>query len=187
MVVNYSDLNPTNIYKLMSNSVVPRPIAWIVTKDNGVINIAPFSYFIPLSSKPPIVIVSIGHKEDGTLKDTLVNIRETKKATICFVDEAHIEDMNKTALSLPREESEAKKFNINTKNILEDFPPIIENVESAMFCEFFDELDLGGKTIPVLLEVKHQYFKEEIIDENFNFKLGNIARVGKNYARLDDI
>ncbi len=187
MRVDYSDLNSTDIYKLMSNSVVPRPIAWIITEDDGIINIAPFSYFIPLSSKPPVVIVSIGHKEDGTPKDTLFNIRKTKKATICFVDEEHLEDMNKTALSLPKEEGEAKKFGIVTKKVLDDFPSVIADVESAMFCEFFDELDLGGKTVPVLLEVKHQYFKDGIVDESFNFKLGNIARVGKNYARLEDI
>ncbi len=62
MIIDYKDVNDLNRYKIMSDTVVPRPIAWIVTEDEGVINAAPFSYFIPLSSNPALVIVSIGQK-----------------------------------------------------------------------------------------------------------------------------
>ena len=72
-------------YKLMAQTILPRPIAWVVTEDNGVVNIAPFSYFIGLSSEPASVLISVGHKEDGTPKDTLANIRKNRKCTICIV------------------------------------------------------------------------------------------------------
>ncbi|MGB5866837.1 MAG: flavin reductase, partial [Arcobacteraceae bacterium] len=86
MIIDYKDVNDLNRYKIMSDTVVPRPIAWIVTEDDGVINAAPFSYFVPLSSNPPVVIVSIGQKEAGVPKDSLHNILKHKKATICFVN-----------------------------------------------------------------------------------------------------
>ena len=79
MLINYAAIDPNTRYKLMSQTVTPRPIAWVVTEDGGIVNIAPFSYFAPLSSEPPVVVVSVGHKKDGSPKDTLANIQKTKK------------------------------------------------------------------------------------------------------------
>ncbi len=184
MLQEYSELSPTETYKLMSQSVIPRPIAWIVTEDKGVINAAPFSYFIPLSSNPPTLIVSIGHKEDGTPKDTLANIRRSKKATICFVHEENLEQMKCTARSLPKEQSELEACDIETSRLLAEFPPMIASSKSAFFCELFEELDIGGKTVPVILKVHKQYIDDDAIDEEGNIKLHNIARVGKEFAKL---
>lgn len=187
MLKDYTKLDATQIYKLMSQTVIPRPIAWIVTEDEGILNIAPFSYFIPLSSKPPIVIVSIGHKEDATPKDTLANIRKNKKATICFVNETNLELMKQTALSLPKEESEVEKFHIKTTPIIKDFPPIVSSTQSALFVTLYEELDLKGKTIPLLLEVQSQYIDDKIINDDGSLQLDNIARVGKEFATLEKI
>ena len=187
MIQEYNTLSSTEIYKLMSQTVIPRPIAWIVTEDHGIINAAPFSYFIPLSSKPPVVIVSIGHKEDGSPKDTLSNIRKNKKATICFVHENNLEEMKKTALALPKEESEVKTFEIETTYIKEEYPPIITSTKSAFFCDLFDELDLGGQTIPLLLQVDSQYFAKGVLQDNLQLQIENIARVGKSFTKLQEI
>ncbi|MGE4399647.1 MAG: flavin reductase, partial [Campylobacterales bacterium] len=84
MILDFSGVDETKIYKVMSYSIFPRPIAWVVTEDEGIVNIAPFSYFAPLSSNPPIVVVSIGLKEDESPKDTRANILKHKKATICL-------------------------------------------------------------------------------------------------------
>ena len=46
MILDYKDIDDLNRYKIMSGTVIPRPIAWIVTEDEGVLNAAPFSYFI---------------------------------------------------------------------------------------------------------------------------------------------
>ena len=95
MIVNYEDKELSQKYQLMAQTIIPRPIAWILTQDaKGTLNIAPFSYFMGLSSEPATMIVSIGHKSDGSQKDTLKNIRESKKCTICMVDEAHLEAMH---------------------------------------------------------------------------------------------
>ena len=63
MIFNLAkDTKMNENYKLMAQTILPRPIAWVVTEDNGVINIAPFSYFIGLSSEPASVLISVGHK-----------------------------------------------------------------------------------------------------------------------------
>ena len=75
MIFNLDDNKINDKYKLMAQTIIPRPIAWVVTEDEGVINIAPFSYFIGLSSDPASVLISVGHKADGTPKDlSLIHI-----------------------------------------------------------------------------------------------------------------
>jgi flavin reductase (DIM6/NTAB) family NADH-FMN oxidoreductase RutF len=188
MQIDYSNKELTQRYQLMAQTIIPRPIAWIVTQNkDGVINIAPFSYFMGLSSDPATMIVSIGHKSNGDEKDTLKNIRENKKCTICMVDEALLEKMHFSSKELAQEISEASEFNIATQNVVDGFPPMIEGVKSAFFCEFYQELELkGSKTIPLVVEIKEQYIADEIIinKEKITLDYEPVARVGKSYALL---
>jgi len=188
MLINYKDKELTQRYQLMAQTIIPRPIAWVVTQNSdGIVNIAPFSYFMGLSSEPATMIVSIGHKSDGSQKDTLKNLRETKKCTICMVDETHLEAMHLSSKELNEALSEADEFNINTQNIVENFPPMVEGVPSAFFCEFYQEIDLkNSKTIPLIVEIKEQYISDDILKDKENITLDYepVARVGKSYALL---
>jgi len=189
MVINYNDQEMTQKYQLMAQTIIPRPIAWIVTQNNGITNIAPFSYFMGLSSQPPTMVVSIGHKSDGTPKDTLKNIRETKKCTICMVTQELMEKMHFSSKELDALESEAKQFNIQTDQILDDFPPIIKNTPSAFFCHLHQEINLeGSKTIPLIVEIKNQFIDDKIVvdKEKFIIDYQPLARVGKSYALLGE-
>jgi flavin reductase (DIM6/NTAB) family NADH-FMN oxidoreductase RutF len=183
MIVDFNKLEAKDRYKIVSRTVIPRPIAWIVTEKEK-INAAPFSYFIPLSSKPPTLIVSIGHKKDKTPKDTLKNIRETKKCTICMVNEELLTKMHYTSKSLEYEESEIETFDIQTQKIIDDFPPIIKDAPAAFFCTLFKEIDLGGKTIPLILKIEKYYVDEKYVNEGFDINLDLIARVGAKYAKF---
>lgn len=182
MLLDFSTLDETNIYKLISNTITPRPIAWISTQNEGITNLAPFSFFIPLSSNPPTLIVSIGHKEDGSRKDTLANLLNHGKATICFVDISLKDKMTQSAQSLPKEKSEFEAFDIASKLILQDFPPIVEGTKAALFCSFLKTIEIeGSQTTPCLLQIKHAYYADDIIDKSLHVKLDNIGRVGGKY------
>ncbi|WP_457745304.1 flavin reductase family protein [Sulfurimonas sp.] len=188
MIIDYKNKELTQKYQLMAQTIIPRPIAWIVTQNrDGLINIAPFSYFMGLSSEPATMVVSIGHKSDGSQKDTLKNLRQTKKCTICMVDETHLEAMHFSSKELNAATSEADEFNIKTQNIVDNFPPMVEGVPSAFFCELYQEIDLkGSKTIPIIVEIKEQYIAENILSDKENITLDYepLARVGKSYALL---
>ncbi len=188
MIVDYLDKELTERYQLMAQTIIPRPIAWIVTQnEQGVVNIAPFSYFMGLSSEPATMMVSIGHKSDGSQKDTLKNIRQTKKCTICMVDEAHLEAMHFSSKELGENESEAVAFDIKTKEVVDGFPPMVTDVPSAFFCKFYQEIDLkGSTTIPLVVEIKAQFIDDKIISdkERITLDYAPIARVGKSYALL---
>jgi flavin reductase (DIM6/NTAB) family NADH-FMN oxidoreductase RutF len=59
--------------------VVPRPIGWISTLDrDGLVNLAPFSFFNAVSSDPPMVMYCTnGRHSEGGPKDSLRNVRES--------------------------------------------------------------------------------------------------------------
>ncbi|MBE0492324.1 MAG: flavin reductase family protein [Sulfurospirillum sp.] len=187
MILDYKDIDDLNRYKIMSGTVVPRPIAWIVTKDEGIVNAAPFSYFIPLSSNPATIIVSIGKKDADTPKDTLANILKNKKATICFANEANLEELKLSSTALAKSESEIEKYSIKVTKILEDFPPMISSSQSALFCTLHSSINLGGDTTPVILEIKKQFIKDECINEKLHVSMKNIGRIGVSFAKMVSI
>jgi len=187
MIVDYKNKELTQKYQLMAQTIIPRPIAWVVTQNNGVLNIAPFSYFMGLSSDPATMMISIGHKSDGTQKDTLKNLRETKKCTICMVDEKLLEKMHFSSKEVDASVSEADEFGIDTECVVDGFPPMVKGTPSAFFCEFYQEIDLkGSKTIPLVVEIKEQFISDEIVidKERITIDYEPVARVGKSYALL---
>ncbi len=187
MIYKLNEMDPIQIYHMMAQTIIPRPIAWIVTQDEYIINIAPFSFFTPLSSQPATVVVSIGHKENGDLKDTLVNIKKNKKCTICMVDEHHLEKMHFSSKELPKNISESKEFDITTKELIKDFPPMIENSSVVYTCTFNQIIDLGdARTIPVILNVENIYIDDKNLETNPRVKVNfnPVARVAREYAFL---
>ncbi len=80
-------------------------------------------------------------------------------------------------------------FKIKTEEVFENFPPMIEDIPVAYFCEFNQEIDLGeSSTIPVVLNVKQIYVKDEAITdkERMSIEFNPVARIGKSYAFLGD-
>ena len=189
MLIDYGDKALTQRYQLMAQTIIPRPIAWVVTENDGVVNVAPFSYFMGLSSEPATMVISVGHKSDGSQKDTLRNLRESKKCTICMVDGALLEKMHFSSKELDASLSEADIFNIPLTRPYDDFPPMVEGTPSAFFCEFYQEFELkGSRTIPLVVEIKQQYINDDCISdrETMHISYDAVARVGKSYAMMSE-
>ena len=177
-IINFNEIEAKERYKLMAQNIIPRPIAWIVTENDGIINVAPFSYFTGVSSKPPLLVVSIGRKKPNIdePKDTFKNIKETKKATVCLVPIDLTEKMDKSSEVLPHNISEADKFDIELKKIDENFPPIIKGCKRAFLTTLYGTFERDEMaTIPFFLKIEKIY-----IDGEFE----PVARVGKGYAKL---
>jgi len=180
-IIGFNEIESKEIYKLMAGNIIPRPVAWIVTENNGIINVAPFSYFTGISSKPPLLMVSIGRKKPtiNEPKDTYKNIRETKKATVCLVPVELYETMDKTGEVLPHSVSEAEKFNIELEKIDENYPPIVKGCKRAFLTELYGTFENEEMaTIPFFLKINKMYIEGEFEP---------IARVGKGYAKLTEM
>ncbi|HEY9190616.1 MAG TPA: flavin reductase family protein [Sulfurovum sp.] len=189
MFIDFEESSTSERYHLMANTVVPRPIAWVVT-EGEVLNIAPFSYFTPLSSDPATLMISIGHRPDGRPKDTLRNLRESRKCVVCIVDGEHFEAMHRSSKGLEASESELEVFDIPVQGSLEGFPPMPAGIKVAFLCEYLQEVDLkGSKTIPVIVEIQHLYLDDAIISDKaqIGLEFSAIARVGRSYSRIDKI
>jgi flavin reductase (DIM6/NTAB) family NADH-FMN oxidoreductase RutF len=101
MFLHTSQKLPKGIFKAC---VVPRPIAWISTKDpEGKANLAPFSYFNIVCEDPPMVMfATTGSHQNGGAKDTLNNVEATKEFTVNLVSYKSKEAMNITAINFSR-------------------------------------------------------------------------------------
>ncbi|MFI1243514.1 flavin reductase family protein [Enterococcus casseliflavus] len=100
------DLTQRENYKLLIGSIIPRPVAVVSTQSaDGIVNIAPFSFFNIVSSEPVILSLAIQRKE-GELKDTARNLLATKEAVVHILDKTNVQEANKTAALLPADQSE---------------------------------------------------------------------------------
>ena len=109
MKIDPNSLTRKEAHDFLVGAMVPRPIAFVSTiGDKGIYNLAPFSFFIPMSVKPAIVGIGIGRRRDGSKKDTLVNIELTRDFVINLVTEEFAEAMNQTAGEYPLEVDEFK-------------------------------------------------------------------------------
>src|SRR5699024_1090067 len=81
-------ISARELYANLTGAVSPRPIALVSSIDaKGVVNLAPFSFFILFSAQPPTVIFScVDSLRNGSSKDTLYNAIETKEVVINIVN-----------------------------------------------------------------------------------------------------
>ncbi|WP_213652368.1 flavin reductase family protein [Paenibacillus sp. J23TS9] len=101
-------------YKLLTGSIIPRPVAWVTTlADNGKVNAAPFSYFNIVTADPPMVSVSVQRKL-GEPKDTARNAVREGEFVVHIGDETSILKLNQTAASLPPDQSEVEFAGLTT-------------------------------------------------------------------------
>ena len=117
----------------------------------------------------------------------MANILKTKKATICFVNKENVDQVQKCATPLGKEVSEIEKFEIDVKNVMEGYPPMIASSQSALFCEYYDTYEIPGDTTPVVLELKYQYIEDDRINERNHINLENIARCGVTFKAVTDL
>ena len=100
------EMDVQDVYKLMAALVVPRPIGWTSTlSPEGVHNLAPFSFFMMITSSPPHIAISVGARE-GETKDTLRNVRHNGEFVINTVSGEIGQQMALTAADQPPDVSE---------------------------------------------------------------------------------
>ena len=145
MLFDFDKISAENRYKLLVATVVPRPIAWVVSQDEqGVLNAAPFSFFNVFSGEPPIVVIGIGGRKPGDAKDTGANIRISGQFVINMVSHAMAQAMNITAIDFPPEVDEIKAAGLTVVPSTKVRPPRIAESPVALECERFQTIELAS-------------------------------------------
>jgi flavin reductase (DIM6/NTAB) family NADH-FMN oxidoreductase RutF len=154
-------MSKTDGYKLLASVIMPRPIAWVVSRDaEGLLNAAPFSFFNILSADPPLVAIGFSGASDRDAKDTLANIKAHGEFVVNLVPEELAQAMNITATNAPRGTDETKLAGLElVKCEVVDVPRIVGS-PVGLECKLFQEIATGGTGTIVLGRIVYVHVRE---------------------------
>lgn len=188
MIIHAHELDAEQTYKLLTGVVVPRPIAWITTRsDTGVINLAPFSAFTFVSSKPPLLGVNIGRKA-GVRKDTAAHILAGREYVVHIADSTLVQPLHDSAVEHPPEVSEVELLGLATLPSQHIAVPRLAVAPVAMECRFHSATPYGETGAEFFVgEVLCWHFRDGLVagGKIDSFDLDPLCRLGgPNYATL---
>ncbi len=194
MIINPNSIPNKDRYKLMIGAIVPRPIAWVSTKSkDGVLNLAPFSYFTAVSSDPMTLLFCVGWAGPNQMKDTLSNIKENPEFVINITNETTAEAMNLSATVLKPDVDEFEFAGVTpvaseTVNV-----PRVAESPIAFECKLQQIVEVGtqpGGGAAVFGEVQSVYVRDDVIENGriLPEALQPIGRLaGSTYAHITDL
>ncbi|MBF0753790.1 flavin reductase family protein [Jeotgalicoccus halotolerans] len=188
-----NDLTTKEKNKILIGTVVPRPIALVSTEsEEGVVNIAPFSYFNIVTYKPAILSIAV-QRTNGKQKDTARNITAGKEAVVHVVDISNVELANITAANLAPEDSELNYADFTPVKSVSVRPPGLKEAKARFETSLYDTkliYDGDEPTADVLfLKIEHFHLDESVYDEEKGYidvaELGAVSRLaGNDYAEI---
>jgi len=193
MLFDFAKVPVEQAYKLVVASVVPRPIAWVVSQDaGGRVNAAPFSFFNAFSDNPVVVGFGCGPRPEKSPKDTLANIEARREFVVNLVSEATAEQMNVTAVDFPPGRDEIAEAGLTPVASTRIQVPRIAESPVAMECTLFQFVPAGRHVI-VLGRVLAMHIHDDCMLDAARFyvdtpKLGLVGRMhGRGwYAKTTD-
>ena len=197
MILDLSELKPAQVYFHMIQTLVPRPIAWALSEiEQNKYNLAPFSYFNAVCSDPPLIMLSLGKKPDGSFKDTRVNIEQRKDFVVHIAHREVLDDLNQSSATLAADISELDQLGLATTAFEGSRLPRIKACKIAYACECYQIHELGSTPQSIIYgNVKHIFIDDEIISTNDKGRLKvhadrlePISRLGANeYMSFGDV
>jgi flavin reductase (DIM6/NTAB) family NADH-FMN oxidoreductase RutF len=191
MQIETENLETEALYKLLTGSVVPRPIAWVTTVSvDGVTNAAPFSAFTFVSNRPPMLLINAG-RIGGVQKDTARNIEATGCFTVNVVIEDLLTQMNASSAIFPPHVGEPETLGIILASGALVASPRIARSPISMECRLRQVLEFGVEGSQslvgevVMWHVADDLYEDGKIDQ---MKLQPVGRIGGAvYAKLGEL
>ena len=164
MYVDLTDLSSSRVYTTMIQTLLPRPVAWVLTEnEDGGFNLAPFSYFNAVCSDPPLVMLSIGKKPDGSEKDTRVNIKARKNFVIHIAHRALAQAVTASSATLPSGESELDTIGLKTTAFEGSPLPRLVDCRVAYACERYEVREIGPSKQALILGLVNRIFLDDAV------------------------
>lgn len=145
MYIELDELSPNSIYATMTQVIIPRPVAWVLSDNgDGGYNLAPYSYFNAVCSDPPLVFISAGKKPDGSFKDTRLNIERRRYFVIHIAHREMAQPLTETSRTLPHGRSELDLVDLELTGF-RDFPlPRLSDCRIALARELHEIKEVGA-------------------------------------------
>jgi len=181
------------LYGLMISVIVPRPIALVSSvSKKGILNLAPFSYFMGVCSHPPIIAVSIIERPSGP-KDTATNIQDTAQFVVNIVTEEIAEKMNTASGDYPPEVNEFEIAGLTPMPSTLITPPRVEESPISMECRLVEMSKVGESPYAsyltlgevLLFHIKDELWADGEVDIRKLHAIGRMS--GPRYTRTRDI
>ena len=164
-------------YKLLTDLVVPRPIAWVTSQNpGGVVNLAPFSFFNAVGANPLYIIISIGLNDAGETKDTAKNILASGEFVVNLVTEELFDAMNISAADFPAGVSELEAANLHAAPSVKIKPPRVAESQASMECKLHSSQLLGKNTL-IIGEVVMFHVADHLMGPRLH--INNFAPIGR--------
>jgi flavin reductase (DIM6/NTAB) family NADH-FMN oxidoreductase RutF len=137
------EMETTAFYRVMNSVVVPRPIAWVCSRSaEGVINLAPHSFYTVACVDPPVVqFTSVGRK------DSLRNVEATGEFTISLTPEPMFEQINATSTDFPPGMSEPEVCGVRMEPSDRVGVPRVAESPVAVECRLHATMRFGDSTV----------------------------------------
>jgi len=194
MKIDPADLRGKDRYRLLISAVVPRPIAFVTTRGtDGVVNLAPFSFFQGVSASPPTVSLAVSRKRDGSPKDTWRNIESSGEFVIHTVSEDLMDAVIIAAAEWPGSESELPHAGLVTVPSDRVAVPRLAEARVALECRLHSIREVHGVGL-IVGEVLCFHVEDSLLVDpdgapEIDFRrLGAIARIGGDgYVRPGEV
>ena len=137
------DMERGAFYRVLNSVVVPRPIAWVCSRSaEGVLNLAPHSFYTVACVDPPVVqFTSVGRK------DSLRNVEATGEFTVSLAPEALFDQVNATGTDFPPGTSEAVACGVRMEPSERVGVPRVAESPVAVECTLHSTVRLGDSTV----------------------------------------
>ena len=183
------DLKTTEVQKILTSAISPRPIALVSSIDKkGNINLAPFSFFNAIGANPATLVFSPALRgRDAMSKNTLDNIREVAEVVIHVVTFDMVEKVNIAGMEYSKDVNEFLKAGFTAIAADRVKPPRIKESPVQFECvvkEIIETGREGGAGNIVRCEVLKVHLSDDILDENGNideWKLDLVGRMGSDH------
>lgn len=148
--IELESLPDSEVYKLLSIAVQPRPIAWVSTVGaDGVDNLAPFSFFNVASRTPPTLMFSIGERigHPGRAKDTLINIEATGEFVVNIPARDHARAVTASHETVESDIDEFVLAAVEKRDSTKVRPKAVANALVSLECTLLQTLPIGTDTV----------------------------------------
>ena len=165
MIFDAAALGPARFYPLMLQTIVPRPIAWVLSPNaDGTFNVAPFSFFNGVSSEPPLLMISVARRDDGARKDTWTNIAERDEFVVHIPPVSQAAAVVATSASLPAGVSELDVARLETARVDGETLPRIVGPRAALFCRRHRIVEMGEEGVGVIFgEIRRLWVEDAAV------------------------
>lgn len=196
MELDPTTLSHQSIYKILTGSILPRPIGWISSIDlDGRPNLAPFSFFNVVCSNPPtLLFCPMIRGMDSSPKDTLNNVRQTGEFVVNIVTEDLLKAMNDTSIEAPSEFNEFEFAGLTLSPSVTVRPPRVLESPIHFECKVNQILDInnapGGGSI-VIGTITHIHAEERVMLGTDKINLTALQPIGRlmgaAYCRVEQV